>query len=292
MANLFGSLASAFTGSGGSASSSGNTLAGIGNLALGAYSLYQGYQAQKQQQDYLDGLYASQAKSDALLQAQADRAKQYFEPVENLQAQYALEDLEAMRDLNVAQRDYATQAGAADIAYAQETMDPARYALLDILNEGADAQKYMDIASTDIAQSFGKVQDETSRAYARMGLNPNSGAMADLLNQSALSKATATAGARTEASRLSEDLDIQRRAQALNLWQGIPLNVTESPTSGSALSQQAASGFQSAAQGLATGANLAGTQAQQGFQGAGAAFGSAANYLNPTPQYSTTTGAA
>jgi len=280
MADLFGSIASG-VGSlvGGGSSGGSSTLAGIANLAGGAYSMYQGYQAQKQQENYLRSLYASQAKSDELLAAQAERSKQYFEPVENLQAEYALEDLKKMRDLQVAQQEYGIAQGQADIAYGRDTMDPARYALLDILNEGADAEKYRNIASTDVAQAFDKATGDTTRAYGRMGINPNSGAMQDFMNQANISEAIATAGARTEASRLSEDLDIQRRAQAQNLWAGIPLQTTASPVSGSAMSQQAAQGFQQAAQGLATGANLAGQQASQGYQGASAAFSNAANYL-------------
>ena len=267
----------------------GNFLSGLGNLAGGAYSLYQGINAQNQQQDYLNSLYASQGLSDEILRAQYERAQDLYYPIEDLQAQYALDDLQRTRDLQLAQQDYSIDKGMSDIDFATGTMDPLQYGLLTQLSEGAPAQKYMDIASTDVNQAFNQAQNEAARSFARQGINPNSGAMQNMLSQMAISKGSALAGARTNASRMAEDLDLSRKQQALNYWSGVPFNTTSVDTSGSALANQAAGGFQSAANTLAKSAALTGQTANDAFAGASAAFGNIGGYLNPSTQQKTTT---
>lgn len=286
--DLFGNIASGLGSLFGASDSTTSFLGGLGNLAGGAYSLYRGVNEQNQQDKYMNALYASQGLSDELLRKQAERAESTFYPIEDLQAQYALEDLKRMRDLQVAQQQYGIDRGQDDIGFAQDVIDPTRYGLLEFLSEGADPQKYMDIASTDVNQSFDKTMGEVSRAMSRQGINPNSGAMQNMLTQGALSQGAALAGARTNASRLSEDLDIQRKGQALNYWEGIPLSTAQAPLSGAALSQQAAQGFQQAASGLAQGAKLAGGNAADSFAGASAAFGNMGGYLNQKPSTSST----
>lgn len=281
IASGVGSLFSGSSGSGGGGGGGSiiNTLAGIGDIAGGAYDLYRGVQNEQRANDYLGNLYASQKKSDSLLQAQADRAKDIFYPIEDLQAEYALEDLKRMRDLQVAQQQYGIDRGEQDIAFAKDVMDPARDNLLEFLASGVEPQRYMDIAVTDVNQAFDKSLGETSRAYGRMGINPNSGAMTNLVNQNAVSKAAAQAGARTEANRLAEDLSIARKSQALNAWQGIPLSSTQSPTSGSVLAGQAAAGFQDAASNLSSAAKLSSGMASDYMASAKTTFNDARGYL-------------
>lgn len=281
MADLFGNIASGVGSLFGVSEGTQSTLSGLGNLAGGAYGIYRGIQQQGLQDQYMNALLGSTQLSDELLRQQADRAKELYYPIEDLQAQYALEDIEKMRPLQVGQQEYSIGKGTSDIGFAQNVIDPTRYDLLEYLSEGADPQKYADIASTDVTQAFSKALDETGRAYARMGINPSSGAAQSLVNQNAISRAAATAGARTEAQRLAEDLSIQRKGQALNYWEGIPLTTAQTPISGAALAGQAASGFQQAASGLTQGAKLAGAGTGNAFAGASAAFGNIADYLRP-----------
>jgi hypothetical protein len=277
MADLYSNIASGVGSLFGASSDTTNVLQGVAGLAGGAYDLYRGIQAQGQYDDYMSQLYASQALSDQLLREQAARAEELYYPIEDLEAQYALEDMQRMRGLQTAQQDYSIGKGLTDIAYAQGVVDPTRYGLISQLAEGAAAQKYMDQASADITQAFSGALDDTSRAYSRMGINPNSGAMKNLITQSSLAQAAAQAGARTESARMAEDLDLQRRQQAVNLWAGIPMDTQQVSQSGAALASQAAGGLQSAASGLSTGAQLAGQEATSGFSGASAAFGSVAD---------------
>jgi hypothetical protein len=287
MADLFGNLASGIgglLGLGSGAQSTLNYLGDIGTGLGGTYDLYQGIQSQGMYQDYMSQLLGSTDLSDELLRKQATRAEDLYYPIEDLQAQYALEDIQSLRPLQTAQQTYGIQRGLDDISLAQDVVDPTRTGLITQLAQGADAQKYMDIASTDVMQAYDKSLGEAQRAYSQMGINPSSGAAQNLINQGALSRAASLAGARTEASRLAEDLDIQRKGQALDLFSGIPLTQTEAPQSGSSLSSQAAQGLQGLTSSLVSGANLANQAANTGFAGASAAFGNLTNYTNPTNQ--------
>ena len=278
--SLFGSLSSGLQGLFGGSDSLWNTVGAIGDTAMGAYDLYQGIQSQNQYNDFMGTLGASYAKSDALAQAMYDRAKETYFPIEDLQAQYALEDLERYRPLQVNQQQYGIDRGNQQIGFAQNTMDPLEDSFLTFLSQGADPQKYRNIASADIQQGFDQASADTARAMARQGINPNSGAFADMMKQTQLGKAAAEAGARTEASRLAEDLDIARKGQALNYWKGIPFDTTTAPTSGSNLASQATSALTSTASGLANAAKLANNSAGDYFAGATATFGNIGDYLN------------
>ena len=192
MADIFGNIASGLSGIvGDDYSSYLNTAANIGRAGLGAYELYSGLQAQGQQRDYMSQLLASQQLSDKLLKAQAERAESLYHPIEDLQAEYALSDLQAMRPLQTAQQEYALGKGMDDIAFAQEVIDPTQQNLLRFLAEGVDSQEYRDIASTDVQQAFGQAQREADRAQRLQGINPSSGAAQSLSNQLAISKASA-----------------------------------------------------------------------------------------------------
>mgnify|MGYP006294878759 CR=1 FL=1 len=274
--SLFGNLASGLGSLFGASDSTQGILSGIGdigNFALGAYDTYQGFQTQGMANDYLSALYGSQAKSDAIIQEQFDRAKELYWPVEELQAQYAKEDLEKMRPLQQEQQQYAIDKGYDDIAFAQGTVDPTEKDLISFLAEGADPQKYMNIASTNIGQSYDQAFNETQRSLAKMGVNPNSGAFQDMARQNLIGKAAAEAGARTDASRMAEDLDIARKGQALNLWSGIPLSTNTSPYSGESLATLASSGLQQSAGNLTQAAKLASSFSDDYFAGATALFG-------------------
>lgn len=256
-----------------------NAAGSLGDFALGAYDTYQGLNQDAAANNYLNSLGASYAKSDELLQAQADRAKEIYYPIEDLQAQYTLEDLQRYRPLQVNQQQYGIDRGNEQIAFAQNTMDPMQDALLTQLSQGADAQKYRDIASADVQQSYDQASADTQRAYARMGINPNSGAFTSMLKQGELAKAAAEAGARTNASRMAEDLDLSRKQQAMNAWNGIPFQLTSTATSGSALANQAASGLSNMASGLTSAAKLANSMADNSFASATYNFGNIGSYL-------------
>lgn len=277
--SLFGDIASGLGSLFGG--STGTVLGGLGSLAGAGYDIYQGIQSQEQQQDYMNQLLASQTAAGALTAEQAARARQLYYPIEDLQAKYALADLKQTRPLQVAQRRYGTGRGMEDIAFAQDVIDPTRYNLVEFLAQGVDPQEYMDIASADVTQAYDEAQAAQQRALARQGVNPASGASQSLANQLAISRAAQLAGARTEASRLAEDVSLQRKGQALDYWQGIPFASQQAPQSGTQVAQQAAQGFRQAASGLLGGAQLAGQQAKQGFTGASALLNQMGQYFQP-----------
>lgn len=275
---LFGSLASSLSGLFGDSSTL-STIGGLADFGVGAYDLYRGFQSDSSSQDYLNALMASQDVSDSIIQGQYKRAQDIYYPIEDLQAQYALADLKALRPLQEAQQSYGLTRGYADIDLAKNTVDPTRTGLIQQLAAGAPAQRFMDIASADVQQSYDQALADTQRAYARSGINPNSGAYQSLLQQNMMSKAAAEAGARTEAARIAEDLDISRKGQALNLFAGIPLTSTQAPQSGTALATQAASGLQTSAQNLQKAAALTSGMAGDYYAGATSTFKNLGDYF-------------
>ena len=209
-----------------------DSLLKLGNLGLAGWDAYQGYQSQQQANKYSNMLAGSVAMQSEWAQDLWDRMMELQWPIEDLQAEYALEDLEKLRKLQVAQRDYGITKGLGDIAQAKildPILDQTKESLVKKLAEGEDvlADRMRATASTDIGASFGQQRDVDARRFAAAGINPNSGMFQNYMQQMGTSQALAEAGARTQASRQAEDTALSRQAQALNYRAGIPLSAQQ-----------------------------------------------------------------
>jgi len=98
---------------------------------------------------------------------------------------------------------------------------PKRHAVSSAFYEealsGIDVQGRMNTASADVNQALSGTEAAARREAARMGLNPNSGRMADMLKTSSLDRAKATSTARTGVRASAESEQFSRLATAENL---------------------------------------------------------------------------
>lgn len=206
-----------------------DTLSGLGNLGMAAYDIYSGINSMNQANKYQNMMFGNMQSQNEFAEEMWDRLATNQWPLEDLQAAYAKQDLEKLRPLQTAQRDYGISRGLADIAVAKELdpmLDQTKKDLVSRLAEGEDvlAARMRNTASTDVAAAFDKQRATDTRRFAALGINPNSGATQNYMSRMGTSQALSEAGARTQASRQAEDTALSRNAQALNYRAGIPLS--------------------------------------------------------------------
>jgi hypothetical protein len=265
--------------------------------------------AEDQQQASLDAQGNSAAASNKLGQDQlAFNIRQYEE-------QKPMRDAVAAQQLEVSkaqQKAMETQTGiAADYdTYNKETFRPLEKQMV------ADAQGYdtagrrlqaTEAASADVTAAFDKAAQGMNASLGRAGIAPGSGRSMALMNDTALAKATATAGATQAATNRVEDIGHARMMDAVSLGRGLPGNQSTTAAlginAGSAAAASGAAAVNAAAAGIPgvnngyagalAGAGQAGSlygQAARGYggmadAGAGAlgAFGKAVGAFGTTP---------
>lgn len=77
-------------------------------------------------------------------------------------------------------------------------------------------------AGADMTRSHGAAREQSARAMAAMGINPNSGRFAGLANENALAQAADTAGAMNKARRDTEMTGIALRTGAAQFGRNMP----------------------------------------------------------------------
>lgn len=243
---------------------------GTTNLLSAGYDIYSGIQASNRAEQLQNRALDLANRQYAMSQAEADKLAKLYYPIEQTQAQYSLEDLKALRPLQLAQQAYGLERGQQDIAMARQLdpyIDKAQESVVKRLSEGEDvlASRMREQATTDVQAAFDRSRAQNVRQMASYGVNPMSGAFQDYSTKQAQAQALALAGARTQASRLAEDTSLSRQSQAMGLRAGIPLpQVQSTPTS---TPGQVASSLASAAGTVAGLAGQANTQAYQHMVG-------------------------
>lgn len=135
-------------------------------------------------------------------------------------------------------------------------------------------------ATADVESAFGSAQDGLNRTLARSGVTPGSGRSMSLMQDAALQKATAVAGATTGAVKNVEQQGYARKMDAAALGKGIvgsQATMQQIAQSGGA---QAVSASGSAVSAANSGAAMMGAgygTAMQGQGQAGSLYGQAAN---------------
>ena len=192
------------------------------------YDIYNGYQASKMADQYADLAFATAEKQDAFAQQMWDRYKQKYWPLEDLNYEYTMQDMKALRPAYQNQVNYQAQRLNEQLGQAKilnPLIDDTEESLIRKLIEGEDvlAERLRSEATADIGAAFGSQREQDIRAMGLAGINPNSGQMSNYLTKMGQSQALAEAAARTQASRQAEDLAISRQSQALNYAKGAQL---------------------------------------------------------------------
>ena len=156
----------------------------------------------------------------------------------------------------------ALSKGYAD--YSKTTFRPMEQAIVSSA-QNYDTQARRDSeagkAMADVTQGFSSVRDQNTRAMSRMGVNPSSGRMQAMGNQTAIAQAGAQAQAATGARQNVETQGYARRMDAANLGRGLASN--QATSAGVALNA-GNSAVSNAGQTLAQG-NQAAAQMGQGW---------------------------
>lgn len=243
----------------------------VGNLAATGYDIYSGIKSANQASKYADLAFGSIEKQDEYASEAWQRQKEKYWPLEDLNIQYGMEDLQTLRPLGQAQAQYAVDRGLADIQQQRE-LDPlyrdTEKSVIRKLTEGEDVirDRLMNQATADVAAGYAQQREQDTRAMGMAGINANSGAFSNYMNRMGSQQALSEAMSRTQASRQAEDLALSRQSQALNYRKGASLQTyqaTPSVNSSSILSGLGSAGGSSV--------NLAGMfnqQAQNSWDGA------------------------
>ena len=141
--------------------------------------------------------------------------QKHFKPLEIAQAQANLSLLPLETDL------YKKQLSAASTLLPQQTQ--AASSFLSAATKGVDVNERMALATADAASAWKDVQAQTTRANARMGVNPNSGRFQGVNAALDTQKAAQLAGARTQArvGAEQENFDRLKAAAGFNATGGI-----------------------------------------------------------------------
>lgn len=213
-----------------------NALGTAANVASTGYDIYSGIKSANQASKYADLAFGSIEKQDEYAQEAWDRQKEKYWPLEDLNIQYGMEDLQTLRPLGQAQAQYAVDRGLADINQMRE-LDPTFYetekSVIRKLTEGEDVlrDRLMNQATADVAAGYAQQRDQDRRTMGMAGINANSGAFSNYMNRMGTNQALAESMARTQASRQAEDLALSRQSQALNYRKGAALQTYQATPS-------------------------------------------------------------
>lgn len=256
-----------------------NNLAGA---AATGYDIYQGIQKQKASDRMYDLMYGTAANQDVWANLVKDRYTSMYWPFEAIQYEYATADRIAMRDIDVASRDYNIARKGQQIAQASiinPELDTAEQQLIDTLIEPVTnlRTRLANAAVTSVNQSFDNTRIQDLRRLNTIGVNPSSGARLMYSRSLANAQALASATARNNAAIIAEDTAISRQGQALAYRAGIQLptyQTTPTVQAGNVTTALSSTGTIAGA----AGASLD-NSAQQSFTGAATALSSM--YMRP-----------
>ena len=196
-----------------------------------------------------------------------------------------MERTQPQRDASVQTASDASKAQAAGMEFAtQQARELAarNKTVFQPLEDGivADAASYdtagrrleaNNEAAAGVEQAFGSASDGLNRSLARSGVTPNSGRSMSLMQDMALKKATATAGATSTAVKNVEQQGYARKMDAVGLGKGIVGNQATQQQIAQSGGAQAVAASNAALASATSGAGLMKT----GFDGAMTGLGQA-----------------
>ena len=246
------------------------------------YDIYQGIQKQQSAQRMYDLMYGTAAKQDTWADLIKTRYSDIYWPYEAVQYDYATADRLALRDSDLAARDYNIARKYQQIQQAgsiNPVLDTAELSLINTLVASVDnlRTRLANDAIVGVNQSFDNTRAQDLRRLGTLGVNPSSGARLTYSRALAGSQALASAAARNNAAMIAEDTSISRQGQALAYRAGVTLptyQTTPSVQAGNVTTALSATGSMAA-----TAGGQLDNSAQQSFTGAATALNSM--YMRP-----------
>lgn len=165
---------------------------------------------------------AYNARMATLSEEQQSWARDYFNMWQQYQKPYEIAQMQANMELLPLETNlYKNQLTAATQLLPQQTEAAKQF--LTASTQGVDVNERMALATADTANAWKGVQDQTARANARMGVNPNSGRYQGIQAALGTQQAAQLAGARTRARVGAEQENFERlkNAASFNPTSGI-----------------------------------------------------------------------
>jgi len=91
----------------------------------------------------------------------------------------------------------------------------------DLLRKGVDEDLYVGRAGADVQQAYGKSEEMAGRQMSRMGINPSSGRMQQMMENSQYARGLAEVGARGDARMQAQQMNLQMAGQGAQMGRGL-----------------------------------------------------------------------
>lgn len=142
----------------------------------------------------------------------------------------------------------------------------------------AKSEELAGKAGADVAHGFANAREQSARAQARMGVNPNSGRALATSNQLEMAQAGAIAGARTNARSQALATKFSLADRATNALAGYPAMSLQTAGSGAAIGASGINLANTSLGGLNSGAQTIGSLASQQGSNANGMFNAQAGF--------------
>ena len=207
------------------------------------------------------------------------RQSESMQPLQQAQMEFGLQTARTAYDQSQQDREWTLGKRA--------QLDAAQRPLLDMASsyneDDRRAQMYGE-ATADITQAFDSAEAQGMRTMSRMGVNPNDGKMAAMVNQNNISEALAKAAAGSKASEAARAEGIQLKSNAANMLSGYPSMGMQNTAAGAGFGASGLGLANAGAAGMNAGFNAAGGMAGQMGQNATSMYGAQASYKNSQDQ--------
>ena len=135
-----------------------------------------------------------------------------------LPARYGLEEATIAQERGILPARYGAEAAELGLAAQKATGKiPLVQAMYKQALEGIDIEKRAAEAQAGVQHAASLTQEQLIRQAGRLGIDPASGAFAQMLGYSGMEQAKGIAGARAEATRLAEEEQFKRLGIAISL---------------------------------------------------------------------------
>lgn len=169
----------------------------------------------------------------------------------------------------------------------RDQLDAAQTPLLEEarnFNYGNRRAEMMNEANADIAQAFDSAEAQGLRTMGRMGVNPNSGRTAAMVNQNNIQEAMAKAAAGRKVSEAAKAEGMQLRSNAVNMLSGYPTMGMQNTAAGAGFGASGLGLTNSALAGMNSGYGAAGGLAGSMGNNAAGMYGAMGSYKNGQDQ--------
>lgn len=202
-----------------------------------------------------------------------------LQPLQREQMQFGLDTSRAAYQQSQEDREWALGKRA--------QLDSAQRTMLDdasAFNESDRRAKMFGEATADITQAFDNAEAQGLRTMTRMGVNPNDGKMASMVNQNNMAEALAKAQAGRKVSDAARAEGLQLKSNVVNMLSGYPTMGMQNTSAGAGFGANGLNIANAGLAGMNSGYGMAAGVAGQMGQSATSMFNAQANYKNSQDQ--------